>query len=157
MKRKPFFEHFFRFAREANDDIRRNGNARHRFMQPFDFRGKFRSRIFAAHPLQYGVFAGLKRNMQMTAHFAGAVQHVDHRIVDLARFDGADANALKTFDLVQIPQQARQIVIFHIIAVAAGMNARQHDFLVAGSNQLLRLLQDALRRRGCATVRATKE
>ncbi|MNR47031.1 hypothetical protein D3C85_1660830 [compost metagenome] len=74
-------------------------------MQTLDLGGKFLCRIFTAHPFQHAVISRLQRDVKMAAHFGGAVQHVDHFVINLACLYRTDADSLQPFHLVQIPQQ----------------------------------------------------
>ncbi|MNE73162.1 hypothetical protein D3C80_1691560 [compost metagenome] len=89
--------------------------------------------------------AGLQRNMQVTAHFGAAVQHLQQLLIDLAGFNRADAYAFQPIHLIQLPEQVGQAVVVQIIAVAAGVNTGQYELLVASLNQLMRLSDNRFR------------
>ncbi len=111
-------------GREADDDVARQVELALKRRQPAEIR---RDGITAPHRTEHAVVAGLERDVQVRAHGRCVAQGVDERVVHVVDLDRREAEPLEPGCRAGLAHEPRQVVAGRPVAVAAEVDAGEHD------------------------------
>ena len=92
---EPLLEVLFRLTGEADDDVRRDGNARHFLLDVLDEACELRRVVMAVHVLEHLVGAGLQRQVEVRAEALVCTDQSEELRRELDGLERAEAQALE--------------------------------------------------------------
>src|SRR5882757_9450534 len=123
---------------KADDKISADCGVRPDAQHLVDSFAKMITLVAPAHLREQFIFAGLQRQMKMRTKLFTARQDPQNVVAQLFRIERADSNAFERASLGDHLEQGRQIASrIKILAVAAEMDAREHDFLEAARVEIV--------------------
>ncbi len=130
-------------AREADDDVGRDGRVGHRRADLLDDAEEAFLPVGALHRLEHLVRTGLHRHVQLVHHVRGLGHRGDHVVGEVARVRRGEADALQAVDLAGRAQQlGERLTVAQVGAVGVDVLAEQRDLDDALADQRLDLGED---------------